>query len=87
VRRYSYYFFPQNRLPEVPKIGQRVTIEGQPGVYVVLHIDMKRAAADLMLTSGNHELEHRVPFFALQSALDASVPEQKTVENDKAARS
>jgi hypothetical protein len=56
-------------------------------VYVVLHIDMKRAAADLMLTSGNHELEHRVPFFALQSALDASVPEQKTVENDKAARS
>lgn len=86
MRRYSYYFFPQNKLPEAPRIGQRVTIEGQPGVYVVLHIDMKRAAADLMLTSGNHEVEQRVPFFAIESLLDISSPQKPTEEKDRALR-
>lgn len=53
-------------LPEAPKIGQRVTIEGQPEVYVVLRLDTKRLAADLMLTTGNHAVEENVPFFAIE---------------------
>ncbi len=81
MRRYSYYFFPQKKLPEAPKIGQRVTVEGQPGVYVVLHIDMKRAAADLMFLSGNHEVEHRVPFFAIEPAPDPQGAEAQTEQN------
>jgi hypothetical protein len=62
-------------------MGQRVRIEGQPGVYVVLHIDMKRAAADLMLTTGTHEIEHRVPFFAIEPITDSAI--QKTLEQEE----
>lgn len=83
MRPYSYFVFPQTRLPEPPRIGQRVRIEGQPGLYVVLHIDMKRAAADLMLTSGNHQVEHRVPFFAIEPVPDTSAAKVETEEKDK----
>ena len=66
MSRSLYYLFPQNRLPEAPRIGQRVRIEGQPGEYVVLRVDMKRFCADLMLTTGNHEIEQNVPYFAIE---------------------
>jgi hypothetical protein len=32
----------------------------------VLRLDTKRFAADLMLTTGNHELEESMPFSAIQ---------------------
>lgn len=57
--------FPSASLPEAPRIGQRVTIEGQPGVYVVLRLDTKRFAADLMSTTGNHQIEENVPCFLI----------------------
>ena len=66
MSRSIYYLFPKNRLPEAPRIGQQVTIEGQPGVYIVLRLDMKRLCADLMLTTGNHEIEQNVPYFAIE---------------------
>ncbi|KAA6459115.1 hypothetical protein DYQ86_17750 [Acidobacteria bacterium AB60] len=75
--RFLYYFFPPQYQPEVPRIGQRVAIEGQPGEYVVLHIHTTAAAADLMSTTGKHELEERVPFFAIHS-----IPGKATSKNN-----
>ena len=66
MSRSFFLLFPHHKLPEAPQIGQQVTIEGQPGVYVVLRLDKKRFAADLMLTTGNHELEENVPYFAIE---------------------
>ncbi len=68
MSRSFYYLLPHKRLPDAPRIGQRVTIEGQSGVYVVLRIDTKRLAADLMSTTGRHEIEENVPFFAIAPA-------------------
>lgn len=63
-----YYLIPHHRLPDAPRVGQHVTIEGQPGIYIVLRLDTKRFAADLMSTFGNHEIEHNVPYFAIEPA-------------------
>lgn len=77
-----YYLIPENRLPDAPKIGQRVGIEGQPGEYVVLRLHMKRLAADLMLTTGNHAVEEGVPFFAIeQRRATSSRPNSEGVES------
>jgi hypothetical protein len=35
-------------------------------VYIVLRLDTKRFAADLMLTTGNHEIEENVPYFVIE---------------------
>jgi hypothetical protein len=66
VPRSFYYLFPQKWLPEAPKVGQRVRIEGQLEIYLVLRLDTKRFSADLMLMTGNHQIEHNVPYFAIQ---------------------
>ncbi len=66
MSRSFYYLLPQHQLPEAPRIGQRVTIEGQPGVYIVLRLNTRRFSADLMLTSGNHRIEQNVPYLAIQ---------------------
>ena len=66
MARSFYFLFPNHRLPEAPKIGQHVRIEGQPGMYIVLRLDTKRFAADLMLMTGNHEIEQRVPYSAIE---------------------
>jgi hypothetical protein len=42
----------------------------------VLRLDTKRFAADLMLTTGNHEIEEDVPYFAIDP-----VRENRTVQN------
>ena len=34
----------------------------------MLRLDMKRFCADLMLTTGSHEIEQGVPFFAIEPA-------------------
>ena len=67
MSRSFYFLFPNRSVPEAPKIGQRVRIEGQPGEYVVLRLDRKRFAADLMLTTGKHEIEENVPYFAIEA--------------------
>jgi hypothetical protein len=64
---------------KLPMVGQRVTIEGQVGVYIVLRLDLRRYAADLILTTGAHELELDVPFFALEPARQKTVrPPEKS---------
>ena len=61
---------------------QRVRIEGQPGTYVVLRVDTKRLAADLMLTTGKHEIEENVPFFAIERVTTESgnIEQQEPME-------
>jgi hypothetical protein len=62
-----------------PVVGQRVTIESQDKVYLVLRVDLRRYAADLMLMTGTHELEQNVPFVALEPARQKTVrPRQKS---------
>jgi hypothetical protein len=61
---------------KLPMVGQRVTIDGQDGVYVVLRVDLRRYAADLLLT-GTQELEQNVPFFALEPARQKTVPSRE----------
>jgi hypothetical protein len=67
LSRSLYILFHPASLPEAPRIGQHVRIDGRPGVYVVLRLDMKRFAADLMLTTGNHEIEENIPYFAIEA--------------------
>lgn len=64
VARSVYYLFPARA--EAPKVGQHVRVEGQPGEYVVLHLDSKRFAADLMLTTGKHNVEENVPYTVIE---------------------
>ncbi|KAA6464920.1 hypothetical protein DYQ86_02905 [Acidobacteria bacterium AB60] len=72
MSRSFYFLFPPKKLPDAPKIGQRVRIEGQPGTYIVLHFDTRRMTADLMSTSGQHEIEEKVPFFAIEPLANES---------------
>lgn len=74
--------FPQSRLPEAPKIGQRVRIEGQPGMYLVLRLDTKRFAADLMLLTGTHDIEHDIPYFAIEPIEEVRRARPKVVEEE-----
>ena len=76
MSRSFYFLFPTRPVPEAPKIGQHVRIEGQPGVYIVLRLDPKRFAADLMLTTGKHEIEENVPYIAIEAI------NEKTAEHD-----
>jgi hypothetical protein len=62
-----------------PMVGQRVTIKRQGEVYLVLRVDLRRYAADLMLMTGTHELEQNVPFVALEPARQKTVrPREKS---------
>lgn len=81
--RSLYYLFSQNRLPEAPKIGQHVRIEGQPGVYVVLRLDTKRFAADLMLTTAKHEIEENAPYFAIELIDDKEMAQKPTTQESR----
>lgn len=81
--RSFHVFFPWGWLPEVPAIGQHVRIEGQPGAYVVLHVDLRRAAADLMSMTGSHEMEERVPFFAIEPVGTDSAPVKDKKAEDR----
>ena len=83
--RSFYYLFPENKLPDAPKIGQRVRIEGQPGTYLVLRLNTKRFAADLMLTTGKHEIVENVPLFALDPVNEKPSNRTSTVEQDNPA--
>ena len=76
--RSLYYLFPKQALPDAPKIGQHVRIEGQPGVYVVLRLDTKRFAGDLLLTTGKYDLEENVPFFAIEPVVEEPVRQNRT---------
>ena len=92
MSRSFYVLLPSNRLPDAPKVGQRVRIEGQQGLYLVLRLDTKRFAADLMLMTGNHEIEHGVPFFAIdpvepkERAASRTGDEPEEAESEAAAR-
>jgi len=89
VSRSFYLLFLHHKLPEASQIGQHVSIEGQPGVYIVLRLDMKRFAADLMLTTGNHALEENISFSALQPVksknMQVSKETSRPVESKSAA--
>jgi len=63
-------------------VGQHVRIDGQPEVYVVLRVNKKRFSADLMLTTGRHELEENIPYFAIEPVL----PEHKRPAKDSQTR-
>jgi hypothetical protein len=56
-----------------PVVGQRVTIDGQNDVYLVVRVDLRRYAADLMLMTGTHNLERNIPFRALEPARQKTV--------------
>jgi hypothetical protein len=56
-----------------PVVGQRVTIDGQDDVYLVVRVDVRRYAADLMLMTGTHALEHNMPFCAMEPARQKTV--------------
>ena len=87
MSRTFYLLFPPQKLPEPPQIGEHVSIEGQPGVYIVLRLDTKRFAADLMLTTGNHALEENVPYFAIERiTLKAGKQDQKLTETTRGDR-
>ena len=62
-----------------PVVGRKVKIEGQKDVYVVISIDQKRCAADLILASGNHALEENVPFFAIEPVEESPTKKNKEV--------
>jgi len=87
LSRSLYFLFSPVSLPKAPRIGQHVRIEGQPGVYVVLRLDTKRFAADLMLTTGNHEIEENIPYFAIEPVKEtfATSEDKKAIEASEAA--
>jgi hypothetical protein len=58
---------------KLPVVGQRVTVDGQDDVYLVVRVDLRRYAADLMLMTGTHELEQNIPFRALEPARQKTV--------------
>jgi hypothetical protein len=49
-------------------------------MYLVLRLDTKRFAADLMLLSGNHEIEHGVPYFAIEPIKEERRAKPKVME-------
>ena len=59
---------PERPLVGVPILGQRVRIGEKPEIYVVIDVDRERHCADLMLTTGNHEIEKCVLFAVLREA-------------------
>ena len=79
------FLFPNRSVPEAPKIGQHVRIEGQPGVYVVLRLDTKRFAADLMLTTGKHRIEENVPYFAMEAINQRAKQDHPTTPKSRSA--
>jgi hypothetical protein len=42
-------------------------------VYLVVRVDLRRYAADLMLMTGTHALEHNMPFCAMEPARQKTV--------------
>jgi hypothetical protein len=56
-----------------PVVGQRVTVDGQDDVYLVVRVDLRRYAADLMLMTGTHHLEQNIPFRVLATARQKTV--------------
>jgi hypothetical protein len=80
VSRSYYFFFPPKTSPVAPRVGQRVRIEGQPGTYIVLHLHPKRFSADLMSTTGRHEIEEKVPYFAIEPFNEKQSDEKRSDE-------
>lgn len=80
MSRSFYFFFPPKTPPEAPRVGHRVQIEGQPGTYIVLDLHPKRLSADLMSTTGRHEIEERVPYFAIEPLSEERSDEVRSME-------
>jgi hypothetical protein len=51
---------------KLPRIGQRVLVNGHNGLFVVIRIDESEGVADLELTTGTHFIEKNIPFNAIK---------------------
>jgi hypothetical protein len=49
-----------------PSIGQRVTVVGRHGLFVVVRVDETKGLADLELTTGTHFIEKAIAFSAIR---------------------
>jgi hypothetical protein len=50
----------------IPKVGNKVQIKGERGVYLVLRVDRQRYIADLLLMTGKVRVEFGVQFSAIE---------------------
>ena len=85
VSRVFYVVLKPDPLVGVPILGQRVHVGDKPEIYVVIDVNRERHCADLVLTTGNHEIEKCVRFAALK-AVDEEYSAAKTKSGSGAAK-